>query len=256
MPGRLEGKVAIITGAAGGIGRASALRFAAEGAKLVLVDRDEEALAGVADELGGEIAIQAGDVSQQSTARTFIDRCMDRFGRLDILFANAGTEGTVAPLTQLSEQTFDEVLGVNVKGPWLGMKHAVPRMVETGSGGSIVVTSSVAGLIGSPGLGAYIASKHALLGLVKTGALELGPQGIRVNAVCPGPVDNRMMQSIESQASPDSPQTVRSGFEQRVALGRYATNEEIANLALFLASDESSYCTGSAFTADGGLLAQ
>src|SRR5262249_15001065 len=144
---------------------------------------------------------------------------------------------------------------VNVRGVFCSIKAAAPAIEKRG-GGAIVVTASIAGLIGSAGLAPYVASKHAVLGLVKCAAIELAPAKIRVAAIAPGPIDNRMMRSIESQAAPHAPEAVKAGFEAKVPMGRYGTNEEIADLALFLASDEARYLTGAAFVADGGFIAQ
>jgi NAD(P)-dependent dehydrogenase (short-subunit alcohol dehydrogenase family) len=249
----MDGKVAIVTGAANGIGRAAAARFAAEGAKVLLVDRDDR-VGDVARSLGASAAAVVADVSSEADTARYVAEAVARFGGVDVVFANAGVEGTVAPLAALSVEAFDRVLAINVRGVFLALKHAAPRLAERG-GGSVVVTSSVAGLVGSPGLGAYVASKHAVIGLVRTAALELAAQRIRVNAVNPGPIENRMMRSIEEQAAPGAGASVKERFTAMVPLNRYGTNEEIAALALFLASDESSYCTGNVFVADGGLVA-
>jgi NAD(P)-dependent dehydrogenase (short-subunit alcohol dehydrogenase family) len=192
--------------------------------------------------------------SDHTTAERVVAAAIQRYGGLHVLFANAGMEGRVGPLVDQQPEDFERVLRVNVLGVFSFVKHAAPRIAESG-GGSIVMTSSVAGVIGSPGLGPYVASKHAVIGLMKTAALELAPAGIRVNTVNPGPIDNRMMRSIEDQASPGHGDAVKAGFLKQVPFGRYGTNEEIASLALFLASDESSYCTGSVFMADGGFTA-
>lgn len=249
---RMSGRVALVTGATGGIGRATAARFLAEGASVMLTDLDEGPLVDLARALGDRCRHVAGDVSVESDVERIVGACTEAFGGLDVLFANAGTEGKVAPLSALTVEAFDRVLAVNVRGVWLCIKHAAPVLRP---GGAIVVTSSVAGLMGSPGVGAYVASKHAVIGLAKTAALELAPAGIRVNCVNPGPVDNRMMRSIEEQAAPGAAATVKQGFLNRVPLKRYATNEEVANLVLFLASDESSCCTGGVYAVDGGFLA-
>lgn len=249
--GQLDGKVAIVSGGAGGIGRATAQLFLAEGARVLLVDRDP-AVEAVARELGA-VGVVADVSSEVDTAR-YVAACVEAFGGVDVLFANAGTEGTVAPIVALPVEAFDRVLAVNVRGAFLALKHAAPRIAERG-GGAVVVTSSIAGLRGSAGLAAYVASKHAVNGLVRSAALELAPAKIRVNAVNPGPIENRMMRSIEEQAAPGAAAAVKQGFEARVPLGRYGTNEEIARLALFLASDASSYCTGGLFVADGGFVA-
>lgn len=252
---RLHEKVAIITGAAGGIGSATARAFVKEGARVMLVDRELAGLAALVQELGPHAAFVAADVSVAQDSQRYVHMAVEAFGGVDILFANAGVEGKVAPITELSPEHFDRVWAVNVRGVFLGIKYAAPEMARRG-GGSIVVTSSIAALIGSRGISAYVTSKHALTGLVRTAALELAPQGIRVNTVNPGPIDNRMMRSIEEQSAPEAPAAVRGAFEAQVALGRYGRNEEIAQLALFLASAESSYCTGGTFVADGGYTAQ
>lgn len=253
--GSLDGKVAVVTGGTGGIGYATAARMLAEGARVVLVDLDEVQVAAAAEALGAECVGIAGDVSQGDVARAYVAAAVDAFGGLDILFANAGIEGSVAPLLQQDEATFDRVLAVNLKGVWHGIREAAPAMIARG-GGSIVITSSVAGLIGSPGLGPYIASKHAVMGLMKTAAVELAAHQIRVNTVNPGPVDNRMMRSIEEQAAPGNAAAVKAGFTAQVPLGRYATNEEIAACAVFLASDGASIVTGTSLVADGGFIVQ
>lgn len=252
---KLQNKVAIITGAAGGIGRATAKLFLREGAKVLLVDRDEDVLAQMTLEMGAAVRYQAADVSKLEDTVHYVRCACEAFGGVDVLFANAGVEGKVTPLTELSPGDFDHVWEVNVRGVFLGIKYAAPEIAKRG-GGSIVITSSVAGLIGSPGLGAYVTSKHALLGLARTAALELAPQHVRVNTLNPGPIDNRMMRSLHEQAQPADPHAVRAGFEAKIALGRYGTNEEIARFALFLASEESSYCTGGVYVADGGYTAQ
>jgi NAD(P)-dependent dehydrogenase (short-subunit alcohol dehydrogenase family) len=251
--GKLDGKVAIVSGAASGIGRASAELFVREGAQVLLVDRDVR-VEEVARALGERAAGMVADVSSESDTVRYVGMCLERFGGVDVLFANAGVEGTVAPIVDLPVEALDRVLAINVRGPFLAIKHAAPKIAERG-GGSIVVTSSVAGLIGSPGLAAYVASKHAVIGLVRSAALELAGSKIRVNALNPGPIDNRMMRSIEEQAAPGAGDAVRMSFEEKVPLHRYGTNEEIARFALFLASDDASYCTGNVYVADGGFLA-
>jgi NAD(P)-dependent dehydrogenase (short-subunit alcohol dehydrogenase family) len=254
MGNRLNGKIAIITGATGGIGSAAAKRFVTEGAKVMLVDRDPEALSRLSAELSGSAVWQAADVSSETDTKRYVHAAVDQLGAVDILFANAGIEGKLCPLVELPLQVFQQVWSVNVQGVFLAIKHAAPWIAQRG-GGSIVITSSIAALMGSQGLAAYVTSKHALTGLARTAALELAPLKIRVNTVNPGPIDNRMMRSIEEQAMPGEPASVRHGFESKVALGRYGTNDEIANMALFLASAESSYATGAVFVVDGGFTA-
>jgi NAD(P)-dependent dehydrogenase (short-subunit alcohol dehydrogenase family) len=253
--GKLKGKTAIITGGAGGIGQATASLFLHEGATVMLVDRDEAALAKACQHLGRYASFVAADVADYTSARRYVSATIDKFGGVDILFANAGMEGPCVSVTDLSVDDFDRVQAVNVRGVFLGIREVAPAMAKRG-GGSIIITSSVAGLIGSPKLAAYVTSKHALVGLARASALDLAADRIRVNTVNPGPIDNRMMRSIEDHLAPGHGTAVKQGFEQKVALGRYGTNDEIAQLALFLASDASSYCTGSVFVADGGFTAQ
>jgi len=253
---RLEGKAALVTGATGGIGGAIAKRFANEGASVMLVGRSAEKLEATRTRLNGEgnFAQFVADAADEEATAGAVAATVKAFGGLDILVANAGTEGLVKPLEAQTVDQFEHVLRTNVVGVWLAMKHSVAPMKKRG-GGSMVATSSVGGLIGFSGFSPYIASKHAVYGLVKTAALELGESNIRVNAIGPGPIDNRMMQSIADQVAPENPGVVRAGFESLVALKRYGTNEEVANLALFLASDEASYSTGGMFTVDGGFTA-
>lgn len=253
--GLLDGKIALVTGATGGIGRATTEAFLREGAAVMMVDRDEGALAQAARAMRGKVAVCAADVSDPARARHYVERTVAELGGLDVLFANAGIEGRVAPIAEYPVEDFDRVLAVNVRGPFLAIQAAIPHLAAKKKG-SIILTSSVAGLVGSAGLSAYVASKHAVIGLARTAACELGPLGIRVNTINPGPIDNRMMRSIEDQAAPGHGDAVKQGFASRVPLGRYGTNEEIAAIAVFLASDQSSYCSGSAFVADGGFVAQ
>ncbi len=251
---RLADKVAIITGAAGGIGRATAELFVAEGARVVMTDLDADALGEAARSLGRAAVCIAGDVTEPDTATRAVAAAMKEFGGLHVLFANAGIEGRIAPLLDQRLADVERVLRVNVLGVFNFLQHAAPKIAASG-GGSIVMTSSVAGIVGSPGLGPYVASKHAVVGLMKNAAIELAGAGIRVNTVNPGPIDNRMMRSIEDQAAPDHGDVVKAGFTKQIPMGRYGANEEIAKVALFLASDESSYCTGGVFVVDGGFVA-
>ncbi len=251
----LKDRVAIVTGGAGGIGHATVGKFLAAGAQVLLVDLKQGDVDEAVKRLDSpRLKGFAADVSRAEAVRAYVTEAVEAFGGVDVLHANAGVEGLVKPLIDYPEAEFDRVLSINVKAAFLGIREVAPLMQKR-HGGSIVVTASIAGLVGSPGMVAYITSKHALLGLVKVAALELGPLGIRVNAIAPGPVDNRMMRSLEEQSAPGHAEVVKAGFTAQVPMGRYATNDEIAELALFLASARSSYSTGAVFLADGGFVA-
>jgi NAD(P)-dependent dehydrogenase (short-subunit alcohol dehydrogenase family) len=253
---RLDDKVAIITGATGGIGEATAKLFLELGAKVMLVARSAEKLAATKARLDahGEVAGSISDATDEAGMAAAVAATLDRFGGLDILIANAGTEGMLKPIEALTVDEFENTIRTNVTGVWLAIKHCVAPLKARG-GGSIVALSSIAGQIGYPFMSPYIASKHAVYGLVKSAALELGPSNIRVNAVGPGPIDNRMMDSLQNQLAPDDPAGLRSGVEADIAMRRYGTNEEVAHMLAFLASDSSSYCNGSIYMVDGGYIA-
>ena len=255
---RLEGKVAVITGATGGIGSAAARLFAEEGARVALVDLDEAALQETVRSIGEDNASYTlADVTQPEQTQAYINAAVDRWGGIDVLLANAGIEGTLSPITDYPVDVFDRVMAVNVRGVWLGIKYVVPVMSGRG-GGSIVITSSTAGIGGSAEMSAYTTSKHAVIGLMRTAALEGAPSGIRVNTVNPAPIETRMMRSIEDMrvaALDDSKVTVevaKQSFADRIPLQRYGNPEEVARMMLFLASDDSSYCTGGVYMVDGG----
>ena len=252
--GRLSGKTAIITGATGGIGSAAVRRFIEEGARVLAVGRSKEKLQQLKEEIDSDrlrtFVAEAGD---EDGSRHAVRAARDHFGGVDILFANAGTEGAAGLLPDSNADAFQEVLKTNVVGVWSDMKHVIPAMKERG-GGSIIATSSIAGLIGFPGLAQYVASKHAVIGLVKNAALECGADGIRANAIAPGPVANRMFESIGEQLGGDADEFSKQ-VDSMIPLGHAASNEDVANLALFLASDESAYTTGAVITTDGGYTA-
>lgn len=213
--GRLEGKVAIITGATGGIGEATAKRFLDEGASVMLVGRSAEKLNETKERLAaaGNVATSVADVTDDQATAAAVNATVEAFGGVDILLANAGTEGKIALIEDQTVENFEDVLRTNVIGVWLSMKYCVAPMKKRGKG-SMIALSSIAGVIGVPAGAPYFASKHAVCGLVKTAALELGPFDIRVNAIAPGPIDNRMIRSIETQLSPDDPDTMRAGFRR------------------------------------------
>lgn len=248
---KLVNKVAVITGGAGAIGAATAKLFLHEGAKVVLVDLQEETLSKVADELDSpNVSYIAADVSKASDVQQYVRHAVHTFGKIDIFFNNAGIEGVVRPITEYPEDIFDRLLAVNIKGVWLGIKYILPEMND---GGSIINTSSVAGLMGSPDVSAYVASKHAVIGITRAAAQETAARGIRVNSVHPSPVDNRMMRSLEEGFAPGAAEAAKKGFEAAIPLKRYATNEDIANGVLFLASGDSRFMTGTKLVIDGGM---
>ncbi len=255
---RLEGKVAVITGAAGGIGRAAARLFADEGARLALVDLDETALQDTVRSIGEDRAsYTVADVTQPDQTQAYVNAAVNRWGGIDVFLANAGVEGTLSPIPDYPIDIFDRVMAVNVRGVWLGIKYVVPVMRQRG-GGSIVITSSTAGIGGTPAMSAYTTSKHAVIGLMRTAALEGAPLGIRVNTVNPAPIETRMMRSIEEQRvaalddSSISVEQVKEAAAARIPLERYGNPEEVARLMLFLSSDDSSFCTGGVYMVDGG----
>ena len=257
MP-RLDGKVAIITGGAGGIGRAAGKLFAQEGAHVVLVDLDESALQDVAQSIADEnISYVAADTTQPDEVQRFVNAAVERQGGVDIFIANAGIEGEINSIIDTPVEMFDKVMSVNVRGVWLGLKYVMPVMRERG-GGSIVITSSAAGVQGTVGMSPYTASKHAVIGLMRTAALEGASMGIRVNTVNPSPIHTRMMRSIEEQRVSKGGEGYTTVEEAQNAvvegnpLRRYGEPEEVGKLMMFLASDESSYCNGGVYMVDGG----
>src|SRR5271167_2123754 len=252
-----KGKVALITGAGNGIGRATAIGFARNGAKVVVVDRDTaggEATAGVIRQQGGQALFVAAEVTRSADVQAYVKAALDAYGAIDCFHNNAGIEGSVAPTAEYDEEMFDRVIAVNVKGVFLGLRHVLPVMIKQGRG-AVVNTASVAGLVASPGMPAYVASKHAVIGLTKTAAGEVARSGVRVNAVCPGPVDTRMIHSLEAQLNPSDPASVGRRYQSAIPIGRYVTPDEIANTVLFLCSDLASAITGAQYVVDGARTA-
>lgn len=253
---RLDNKVAIVTGAAGGIGKETAKTFLEEGAKVALVDMSEDALNELKEEFSsydGFITVTA-DVSEEADVKNYVEETKKAFGRIDILFNNAGVTGEQTAIVDLEVDDFTNILSINATGVFLGMKHVLPTMIEQESG-SIINTSSVDGLRGSPELAPYSASKHAVVGLTKSAALEVADHGVRVNSVHPSPVDTEMMDNLESGSGGDEDEA-KDEFLKQIPLGRYADPRDLAKLLLFLASDDSAFITGSQYRIDGGMGAQ
>lgn len=253
MANLLEGKIALITGCGSGIGRATAIAFAREGAVVTCADVDQaggEATVKSIHEAKGKAEFVRADVTDPAQVQALIARIAKSHGRLDCAFNNAGIEGDLIESHETTERNFDRVMGVNVKGVWVCMKHEITQMLKNG-GGAIVNTASVAGLVGFAGLSIYVASKHAVVGLTKSAAVEYAQAGIRVNAVCPGPVDTPMMERIGSNEGGPT----RKDFEAIVPMRRYALPREIANNVVWLCSNQASYVTGVALPVDGGLYA-
>ncbi|MEO8667970.1 MAG: glucose 1-dehydrogenase [Bauldia sp.] len=251
MPGRFGGKTVLVTGAGSGIGRAAATLFAAEGGRMVLVDRNEadaSATAAAVERAGGEAIVIEADVTRSADCKAMVERAVAAFGRLDVAFNNAGIGGSGFPLAEEEEIAFDEVISVNLKGVFLSMKHEIPAMAKTG-GGAIVNTASVAGLIGEPGISSYAASKHGVVGLTRTAALDHIKEGVRINAICPGATRTPLLEKWFQDPS------VEAFVMSRHPIGRIADPAEIARVAVFLASDEASFVVGQAWAIDGGLSA-
>ena len=253
MAGQLDGKVALITGAGSGIGRASALAFAREGAKVavadIVVEGGEETVRMV-KEAGGEAFFIKVDVSNAADVEAMVNTVVDTYGRIDCAYNNAGIEGRLASTDEYPEDVFDKVIDINLTGVWLCMKYELPHMLKQG-GGAIVNTASGAGLIGVAGMSAYVASKHGVVGLTKTAALEYAKSGIRVNAVCPGLIQTPMVERITA----DQPQ-LGEALVAAEPVGRTGKPEEIAESVVWLSSDAASFVTGHAMSVDGGYVAQ
>lgn len=250
---RLEGKVAIVTGAAAGIGRAAARLFAAEGASLVLVDLDRAGLDETAAGLDQALPLVADVTRAEENARA-VAEAERRFGGLDVALLNAGIEGPLAEFAAYPPEAFEKVYAVNVRGVFLGLQAAIPAMRRRG-GGSVVLTSSTSGVRALPGMCAYTMSKHAVIGLMRSAAVDLAPEKIRVNTVNPGPIETRMLADIEARLRPEAPSEASAAMQRAIPMKRKGAADEVARMMLYLASDEASFCTGGVYMVDGGVSA-
>lgn len=253
MSARFAGRVAVVTGAAAGFGLAVSARLASEGARVVMVDRAGDALREAARGIGGSLPVVA-DVSQEADVDSYVAQAVAAHGRIDLFFNNAGIEGRMAPMTELSVADFDRVWAVNGRGVFLGLR-AVLTVMKAQNSGAIVNTASMAAIRGAATFSPYVAAKHAVAGLTRCAALEGAPFGIRVNGVAPGHIDTRMARDLTAQISPDDPEGVYQRTAAQVPLGRYGTATEVANLVAWLFSDEASYMSGSTYLIDGALNA-
>lgn len=251
------GKIALVTGGANGIGAATVRAYAKAGARVAVVDRDGVGAEAVAEEVrranGDAVALQA-DVTKADDVKAYVKATLDKYGTIDCFFNNAGIEGDVKAIVDYDDEMFDQIMSVNVKGVYLGLKHVLPVMLDNGSG-AVVNTASVAGLTGTPMMPAYCASKHAVIGLTKVTSGEVARGGVRVNCVCPGPVATRMIRSLQEQLIPEDPDRARANYENALPTGRYTEPEEIADAVLFLTSDHSKNTTGIQFVVDSGRVA-
>jgi NAD(P)-dependent dehydrogenase (short-subunit alcohol dehydrogenase family) len=248
----MKDKVALVTGGTSGIGRATALAFGRAGAKVVVSGRREKEGQEVVDEIkraGAEAIFVKADVSNEADVKALVQRTIETYGRIDYAINNAGVEQAMTPLTEQTEETFEHVMNVNVKGVWLSMKHEIPALLKTG-GGAIVNTASIAGLIGFPNMPIYVASKHAVIGLTKAVALEYAKQNVRINAVAPAAIETRMYEEVA--ATPEMKQM----FAAAHPVGRIGQPDEVANAVVYLCSDGASFITGHTLTVDGGYTVQ
>ncbi|WP_209123291.1 SDR family NAD(P)-dependent oxidoreductase [Alkalihalobacillus sp. BA299] len=251
----LKGKVAVITGAGGGLGQATAVRFANDGAKLVLIDLSDQAMertVSLVKEITQEIHTVVADVTNSNDVQNYVKEAVNTFGSIDVFYNNAGIEGLIKPTTEYEEEEFDKVIAVNTKGVFLGLKYVLQQMKKQKSG-SIINTASVAGISTQANLSAYTASKHSVVGLTRTAAVENARLNIRVNAICPGPIDTDMVKHAAEKNNPNNPQEFYDLVKAMVPADRLGKPEEVASLVAYLGGDESGYINGSIIAIDGGM---
>ena len=249
--GRLDGQVALITGGEGSVGRATARALVREGCRVVLAGISSDGLASARLEFGDEVAaVVHTDVTDAASVRAAVSSTVARFGRLDVVFSNAGIAGVIAPVAEYPDDEFDRVLAVHVRGSFLTCKYSLAALPD---GGRIIINSSVVGLTADPGISAYATAKHALVGLMRTLAKEVASRAIRVNTIHPGPIDNDFQHAIEVAATGASPDRATELFNEMIPLRRHATPDEIAAAVLFLAGPDSSFMTGATLVVDGGM---
>jgi NAD(P)-dependent dehydrogenase (short-subunit alcohol dehydrogenase family) len=249
-----SGQVAVVTGAGGGIGLAVSLMLGRLGAKVLAVDRNRDAAESAARQVrdaGAVVEAAVADVRDAGQVRAYVAQAMRAWGRIDVLMNNAGWQGAIQPVVDYPDEAFDDVMAINVRGVFLGLKHVLPVMIAQGRG-AVVNTASLAGHIGTRHLAPYTASKHAVLGLTKAAALEVARMGVRVNAVCPGPVDTDMIRAVEAGQAGGNGQAFRAQRLATIPNGRYATAQEVAQLMVYLASDWASHITGEGVHINGG----
>jgi NAD(P)-dependent dehydrogenase (short-subunit alcohol dehydrogenase family) len=250
--GRLDNKVALITGGESGIGLATARLFVAEGARVHLAGLRKDLLAAAGDELGADaVSWSVTDVTEEDEVIAALAQATDQFGGLDVLFSNAGVSGPIVPITEFPTDDFRRVLDVHILGAFLMLKHGLPVMRD---GGSVIITSSIVGLTSANGIAGYATAKHGQVGLMRTAAKEAVARGIRVNTIHPGPTDTAFQQDIEVRATGAPAPDAARLFDAMIPMGRHATPEEIARSVLYLASDDSSFVTGTTLSVDGGMI--
>ncbi len=253
---KFNNKTVIITGGARGIGLAAGTLFSQQGANVLLVDLQESELEKAVKSIdaGSKVSYYVADVTQPDQVQAYVNTAIERYGSIDCFINNAGVEGIVSPIIDSPVEAFDQVIAVNVKGVWLGLKYVIPAMLQNG-GGNIVITSSLAGVKGTANISPYVTSKHAVVGMMRSVSQEYAAQGIRINTVNPAPIETRMMRSLETGFAPGHEAEAKEQLNKMMPMQRYGEPEEVASLMAFLCSDEASYCTGGVYSVDGGASA-